>query len=562
MRYILLLFSVFAFSIQSLKAQLVVDNTNSTPEQLIQNVLLGGGVLASNITFNGAPANSVNEQVGFFNGVGTNVGLDSGIVMGSGNVTLAVGPNNSGSASNGGSGQVGTDPDLANITPNQVYDEAILEFDFIPSGDRIEFRYVFGSEEYNEYVCAGFNDAFGFFLTGPRQGGGTYNAENIALIPGTNTPVAINTVNNGTVGANGSANNCDAIDPNWASYNVYFAGNSQNDVQYDGMTIVLTAEADVICGESYHIKLAIGDAGDAAYDSGVFLEAGSFSSDGVGVSAFTPFANNVIGEDCGTAGFVFSVSDTTQADTLQFTVGGNATMGSDYNNLPNSIIISAGQFADTLLVNAFQDQLPEGVDTIRLELIGVNGCIMAEIYIQSIEPMEAVVSDSINICTPFESGTIGVAATGGLSPYSFVWSNAGGTSDTVVVAPDETTHYRVAITDQCGNYIEVGEVPVWVQCQIIPPNVFTPNGDGINDFFAIPNLDQYIQAYLIIYNRWGGIVYENEDYKNDWDGTHKNGSTVSDGIYYYIVKPNSTKYEYNAKEELKYTLSGHVSVLR
>ena len=97
---------------------------------------------------------------------------------------------------------MGSDFDLQSITSNQIYDECVIEFDFVPEGDSISFNYVFVSEEYPEYVCASFNDAFGFFLTGPNPNLPNYNAENIALIPNpnnpstyTNTPVAINTVN-------------------------------------------------------------------------------------------------------------------------------------------------------------------------------------------------------------------------------------------------------------------------------------------------------------------------------------------------------------------------------
>src|SRR5690606_3893211 len=98
------------------------------------------------------------------------------------------------------------DPDLAQlISPITVNDCAVLEFDFVPNGDTLKFNFAFASEEYNEYVCGTVNDVFGFFISGPGINGPfTNNAENIALIPGTDVPVSINTLNNGTVGANGS----------------------------------------------------------------------------------------------------------------------------------------------------------------------------------------------------------------------------------------------------------------------------------------------------------------------------------------------------------------------
>jgi len=282
------------------RAQLVVDNTTNTPTWLVQNVLAGAGVTVSNVTLNGVPATTVSNTIGSFNGTASNIGLSDGMIMGSGNVQVAIGPNNSGSASLGGGGFPGSDPDLQAITPNQIYDEAILEFDFIPVGDSIKFRYVFSSEEYDEYVCGSVNDAFGFFLSGPGIAGPyTNGAKNIAIIPGTSTPVSINTVNLGVSGSNGIASNCAAIDPNWASYNVFYNGtNTQQSVQYDGWTVVLEAKSAVQCGQQYHIKLAIGDAGDGVFDSGVFLEGGSFSSEGVQVSVSTVTGDTTIVEGC------------------------------------------------------------------------------------------------------------------------------------------------------------------------------------------------------------------------------------------------------------------------
>ncbi|HNQ20557.1 MAG TPA: gliding motility-associated C-terminal domain-containing protein, partial [Bacteroidales bacterium] len=70
-------------------------------------------------------------------------------------------------------------------------------------------------------------------------------------------------------------------------------------------------------------------------------------------------------------------------------------------------------------------------------------------------------------------------------------------------------------------------------CEIFIPNVITPNNDGINDFFQITNLEYYPNSQIKIYNRWGKKIYENEDYKGDWDGDNH-----SEGTYYYIFRLN------------------------
>ncbi|MBP9081169.1 MAG: choice-of-anchor L domain-containing protein, partial [Flavobacteriales bacterium] len=292
-------------------AQLLPFN-NAPPQQLVQNMLAGQGVSVSNVTFNGAPANTINDQVGSFNGTASNIGLDSGLVMCTGNVAVIQGPNLFGGATYSPSAPSNSaDPDLGFFVNTQRC-VAVLEFDFIPSGDSISFRFVFGSEEYPEYVCSQFNDVFGFFLSGPGINGPYSNqAMNIATVPGTNVPVAINTVNPGVPGMfGGSGSTCAASDPNWQANSVYYLDNIDPDpffnptttVQFDGFTVPLTARAAVQCGETYHIKLAIAHATDGSLDSAVLIEAGSFSSSSsLTASVATPMNDGTLTEGCGEA---------------------------------------------------------------------------------------------------------------------------------------------------------------------------------------------------------------------------------------------------------------------
>ena len=335
-RIIIVLFLIAASA--KINAQLVVNNTTYTTDQLVQNILLSGGITVSNITFKGVPV-----AIGFFNGMNSNLGLDSGIVMTTGDIYTAAGPNNISAATCPddvfGGGRTG-DSDLDAISNFDSFDAAILEFDFVALSDSIKFRYVFGSDEYMEYVNSLVSDAFGFFISGPGiTGPYSNNSENIALIPSTASAVTIDSLNlnvhstyyfdNGDGAGTGTA-------PDGAT------------VQYDGFTVPLTAKAKVQCGTTYHIKLAIGDVGDNFVDSGVFLEAGSFGS---------------------------------------------------------------------------------------------------------IHP-----------------------------------------------------------------------------CEVIAPNVFTPNNDGVNDFFEFPNLNTFNKNKLLVYNRWGNLIYEDENYQNDWTA-----NKIPDGTYYYML---------------------------
>ncbi|HEX9980421.1 MAG TPA: choice-of-anchor L domain-containing protein, partial [Flavobacterium sp.] len=288
MKKLLLLTMLFAFSLLS-HAQLTVTN-NQTPAQLVQNVLLGSGISVTNIKFNGVAVNAsfVRDQVGFFNnGASTNLGINQGVVMATGKVVIPLPPgpfdaipiasaNNAGSATNPTSSPGYVDGDLASIAgPQGVNTSAVIEFDFVPTGEDLSFNYVFGSEEYPEWVGTTFNDVFGFFLSGPGISGPFSNGGiNIAIVPGTaNTPVSINNLNNG------NPNGSDCV--NCAYYVNNGTGTTpgvNTTIQLDGFTTVLTASATVQCGETYHIKLAIANVGDNGLDSAVFLQANSFNS--------------------------------------------------------------------------------------------------------------------------------------------------------------------------------------------------------------------------------------------------------------------------------------------
>ncbi len=234
-------------------AGLVVTQNNNA-SQLVDNIV-GNGITTSNVTSVGASG----AFGTFTGGISAGIGIESGIMLSSGNVVDAEGPNNNDGTTT--THNTSGDSDLTLIAGNNTFDAAILSFDFISDGDDIFFNYVFASEEYNEYVNSNVNDSFAFFLDG----------SNIALIPGTNTPVSINTVNGGNpFGSNASNsqffNNNDLQD-----------GGPFFDIEYDGFTDVFQASFSGLSAGAHNISLKIADAGDSALDSTVFIEAGSFS---------------------------------------------------------------------------------------------------------------------------------------------------------------------------------------------------------------------------------------------------------------------------------------------
>lgn len=265
-------------------AQLQVD-TEIAPEQLVQDFLLGSGVLIENVTVEGA-----NIQTGMFSFAPESIGMESGIVMSTANANNLVAPGNFDDVPFGEG--VEGDEDLltiSNLVPDYIgesfnilsaNDVCVIEFDFIPLADSLAFSYVFGSNEYETWVNTAFNDMFAFFLSGPTVSG-PYSAPaafpngatNIAFVPGTDPelPITVSSVN--------STLNSEFFIPN----------EEQIDIAINGYTTVLTASASGLnVGETYHIRLAIADGSDTALESIVLLEEGSFSAYETIEEAFGP----------------------------------------------------------------------------------------------------------------------------------------------------------------------------------------------------------------------------------------------------------------------------------
>lgn len=415
-------------------AQLTTTGNTVVSANALVNNIIGTGVTFSNATYTGRAV-----AVGTFNGAASNIGLPSGVIITSGHINVAPGPNNNGGATFSNNGP--NIPELETLAQSTTFDGAILEFDFVPQSNFVSFRYVFASEEYNEYVCSEFNDAFAFFISGP----GITGTENLAVVPSTTTPVTINTINNGSVGALGSITNSPCVLTNSG----YFVGNTSNTVQYDGWTTVLTAQRTVVPCQTYHIRMMIADGADDIFDSAVFLEENSFSSDVFAVNVSTFFNDSTIYEGCTSADITFSRPDPDPTPlTVTYTVSGTATMGTDFTPLSGSVTIPAGQTSTTVTVNGFADGVNEGTETIILNANTPCGTIPQIIFLREKPPL-SVLAPNNAICSG--QGPVSLTATpqGGIPPYSYSWDN-GSTSNSISVNPSTTTAYTVVVTDFCG----------------------------------------------------------------------------------------------------------------
>ncbi len=443
-----------------LRAQLQVTSGGSLPsgwtaDSLVRNVLLGEGVEVSNCQFNGSSGLLTCNAIGRFTtgSTSTNLGIDAGIVMATGPVTNAIGPNNSGSA--GGSPSCSSYNYTGNSrwdtikNGNDANDVAVLEFNFVPRSDSIKFSYVFGSEEYPEYVNAGFNDAFAFFLTGINPNGGMYNNKNIALVPNTNVPITIDNVNVG-------------------SYSQYYVNNTGTSIQYDAFTTVLTAEAKVLPCSQYHLTLVIADLGDAAYDSGVFLEAHSLRSNPIRFS-FTNPANpqnpTQLYEGCCAEIHLQRPYVLNQSTQIGVSVEGTATNGGDFDPINPFFFFPSGQDTMSLRICPYQDFETEGNESVKFVMSPANGCARSD-------SVEFTIIDTDPLHMHIERDTLHSASTtlqmravitGGMPNRTVTWKRYNAitnalmenlTGEVINVNPRPDSYFCALVEDFCYNYAE------------------------------------------------------------------------------------------------------------
>ncbi|MBK8558318.1 MAG: choice-of-anchor L domain-containing protein [Lewinellaceae bacterium] len=272
-KYRLLALLCGLFLASGASAQLTVSSSGNA-------AALAANLVGPGVTITGAVLNCPSGASGTF-AVGANneLGFNKGILLTSGNVSKAVGPNNDTRATvnNGAAGNV----TLNGLIPGYTtHDACMLEFDLEAIGKEVTFDYVWASEEYEEYYCTNYNDVFGFFVSGPNPTGGNYTDKNIAIVPGTaNTAVSINNVGPST---------CNGVD----NHTLYRNMNGSSTLQYDGKTVVLQAKVALKPCQKYHFKLGVADAGDFILDSGVFLREGSFKSSPPEITCAAPITIN------------------------------------------------------------------------------------------------------------------------------------------------------------------------------------------------------------------------------------------------------------------------------
>jgi hypothetical protein len=417
-----------------------------------------------------------NQAYGTFDFAGDNneLGLGKGLLLTSGDANLAVGPNlftGAGAFSGGGS-----DPDLEYLSVQQgnglpTNDACVIELDVFVATNELSFEYVFGSEEYPEYANSNFNDIFAFLVSGPGIVGDpnlTNSAKNIAVLPGTNTPIQINSVNNLI---------------NWQYYR-----NTQisETLEYDGLTSdslgvkkSLTARTSVIPCNTYRLKLAVADRGDTAFDSGVFVSDIQGGTPDLAVQ----FASGIdyFIEDCSgnQDQLVISLSDAVEQTTsFVVSVGGTATLGVDYLlNLPGVITFLPGQTSLSFPISPLDDNLTEGTETITITLSNNFGCgtvVYKTLTIDLKDNVEVQVNggDTLFVCA---GATLQLDAMGAVN---YFWAPPGAVSNPFIANPNitPTADIWLEVTGTIGSCVDVDSVYV----RILSPTLSVEALDPVN----------------------------------------------------------------------------------
>jgi gliding motility-associated-like protein len=377
----------------SVFSQLTVT-TNSSATALAQNIV-GTGVTVSN-----AKINCDGQGSGTFTYSGTTLGITGGILLTTGYASDASGTAQVLSEFTGNDFE---DPNLVAIEANDTFDVCILTFDFIPLCNQVSITYEFGSSEYDGYQCSAFNDIFGLFLTGPNPAGGNYAAVNIATLPNGNI-VSINNINDGKDKCKGVSHN-----PTY-----YIDNSSGQDIAYEGLTTAITSVKPVVPCSTYTMKIAIADAGDEDYDSGVFIKGNSVTCQNTPTvtASATPFTCTNPGSATAT------VTNYTGTITYQWEPGGATT--ATINNL------SPGTYTCSVSLQSGCAITPQTVTAV----VSNTGSTFSY-----------TTATQNPLCNNGTNGTATVTAAGGVAPYTYSWSTT----------PAQTT--TSASNLAAGNYV-------------------------------------------------------------------------------------------------------------
>ena len=406
MNYSSKLLSLILFFVSFLsKGQIAIDNTASG-QTMAENIMFPANIIVAGSVVLNCPNGAYGT---FTNGLSDGLSIDKGIVLTTGQTTIFEQNNLKGDAgvNNGITNFI--DADLQSIEPFATFDGCLIEFDINPVCNELVLDYIFGSDEYPEFVNYGYNDSFGFFVSGP----GIVGTANIGTVPGSTTLVSIDNVNS-------NLNSTYYVDNQFVT-----------NVEYDGYTKNLSAKITVIPCEKYHIKIVIADAGDGIYDSGVLI---AVNTPPCPVNLVNWEGIDTLGKE-GCVDFNFKLNrtgETTLPLLVDFKTIGTATNGSDYNFGTTSYTFLANSTSTSFNLPVLTDLLKEGIETIQI-IASITNCnesysdtLFLEIEEPSI-PIDSIVS--AETCVGFCDGKITITPVGAIV-LNYLWDD-GSTNNSI-----------------------------------------------------------------------------------------------------------------------------------
>lgn len=356
-------------------------------DQIIRKKFAGTGVEILEVSLEGDP-----RAVGLFTSGAEPVGLTSGLILSTGIVDSAFNGNTTGNLSTKTSGQAIQDTALAKLLvsndPQVLKDGINVIIRFLPQAPRLSFRYVFASEEYPEFICGEFNDVFGFFIRGPRPGGGQYTDENIARVPTDGSVVSVNSVHPGKPELPG------CVSQHAELFNTQAFGATP---AFNAFLDVFSAELEVIPCMEYTIKLALADVVDDIYDTAVLLEANTFSASNYSVEINTPGQTNSLREGCAAAEFIVKrTSNLVSADDFVIRFAGQALIGLDYT-IQGPLTFTSGADSFSFKVVPVGDQIGENAEDIAV-IIPQSTCWNDTVWIRLFDPLPFYFPSDTALC--------------------------------------------------------------------------------------------------------------------------------------------------------------------
>ena len=569
-----------------------------TVSELVTDVLINNPCAeVSNISWQtGSNGNNL-LGIGYFDKNNSAFNYENGIVLSTGNVLDAPGPKGTGTQSATSANWNG-DAQLSAVMSAQglngaLSNASVLEFDFTAITNQMSFNFLFASEEYGQFQCT-YSDVFAFLLTDLATGVTT----NIAVIPNTNVPVSVTTIRDAQF--NPAGQTCPSSNAQY--FDSYFNGTDAASIgapiNFRGHTVSMVAQSAVTPGSTYHIKLAIADYNDTAFDSAVFIEGGSFQLGEIDLgSDLTVEENSAL---CSQQSYTLNSGVSLDEYTIEWLKDGVVIPG---ENSPSLVVVESGVYtieatyigshcaiSDSIVVEIFPffidnfvqpelikvcDNETTTIDLTDNEYVMLNGLSSADFTFQYFLSIGDLHNNSNSITNPHsffvdKTQKIYVKVTNLISGCEevMIFDIEYIVVDEPMVVPDETvcTSYLLPILPEGqkyftgpngtgdnlieNTYIAPGKYKIYVYSQNdvcakeISFNIdvldcfiqkgISPNGDGLNDYL---DLEFFRAKSVHIFNRFGQEVYTHgAGYTTQWHGQSNSGDALPSGTYFYSIE--------------------------